>query len=184
MRTYLAILANVLISTIAFLGICRGSVAHAEGAATAVPSYNEGAMAGKPADATRCEKENPSPKISFESTICDLGLVGLSTKNACEFKFRNTGQATLKVANVRRTLGVPRSLPTFQAGTVHPAHAKLRHAIFKPAPTDWKSTPRIDPNPPNSILAYFSSRCGCAVAKLEKKRYVPRKVLDRFGVAG
>jgi hypothetical protein len=136
MRTYLTTIAYVLVSIAAFLGICRNSVAHAEGAAPVVPSYSEGAMAGKPADATRCEKENPSPSISFESTVCDLGQVGLSTKNACEFKFRNTGQATLKVANVRRTLGVPRSLPTFQAGTVRPAHAKLRHAIFKPAPTD------------------------------------------------
>ena len=136
MRTYMTILANVLISTIAFSGICRDSVAHAEGAAVVVPSYSEVAMAGKPANATRGEKENPSPSISFESTVCDLGQVGLSTKNACEFKFRNAGQASLEVTNVRRTLGVPRSLPTFQAGTVRPAHAKLRHAIFKPAPTD------------------------------------------------
>jgi hypothetical protein len=32
------------------------------------------------------------PKISFEQTVCDLGQVGLSTKNSCEFKFTNTGQ--------------------------------------------------------------------------------------------
>ena len=107
MRTYLTIIAYALISTIAFSGICRDLVAHAEGAAAAVPSCCEGAGACKLTDATRCEKENPSPKISFESTVCDLGQVGLSTKNACEFKFINTGQATLKVTNVRRTLGVP-----------------------------------------------------------------------------
>jgi hypothetical protein len=73
------------------------------------------------------------PSISFERTVCDLGQVGLGIKSACEFKFTNTGQATLEVTNVRRTLGVPRSLPTFQAGTVRPAHAKLRHAMLSKA---------------------------------------------------
>jgi len=114
MRTYLAIIAFTLVSIAAFLGICRDSIANAEGAAAAASSCCKGAKACKSADATRCEKENPSPKISFESTVCDLGLVGLSTKNACEFKFKNTGQATLKVTNIKRTLSVSRSLLLFK----------------------------------------------------------------------
>ena len=36
--------------------------------------------------------EDVLPKISFERTVCDLGQVGLGTKNSCEFKFTNTGQ--------------------------------------------------------------------------------------------
>ena len=91
MRMYLTIIAYALISTAVFLGACRDSIVHAEAAATAMPSCRKGAGACKPADATRCEKENPSPSISFESTVCDLGQVGLSTKNACEFKFKNNG---------------------------------------------------------------------------------------------
>ena len=37
--------------------------------------------------------KNPLPEISFEKTVCDLGRVGLGTKNACEFRFTNAGQA-------------------------------------------------------------------------------------------
>jgi len=45
------------------------------------------------------------PAISFEKTVYDLGDVGQSTKNTCEFRFTNTGQAPLKITNVRRTCG-------------------------------------------------------------------------------
>jgi hypothetical protein len=38
--------------------------------------------------------KNPLPEISFEKTVCDLGQVGLSTKNSCEFEFTNTGPAS------------------------------------------------------------------------------------------
>jgi len=45
------------------------------------------------------------PKISFEQTVCDLGQVGLGTKNSCEFKFTNTGQGPLRITNVKTTCG-------------------------------------------------------------------------------
>jgi len=105
MRTYLTIPAYALVSIAAFSGICRNSVAHAEVAATAVPSCCKNAQVCKLADATCCEKENPSPAITFDSAVCDLGRVGLSTKNTCDFKFTNTGQAPLKITNVK-TLSV------------------------------------------------------------------------------
>ena len=50
--------------------------------------------------------KDPLPEISFEKTVCDLGQVGLGTKNTCEFKFTNTGQGLLKITNVKRTLSV------------------------------------------------------------------------------
>ena len=49
--------------------------------------------------------EDVSPKISFEQTVCDLGQVGLGSKNTCEFKFTNTGQGPLKITNVKSTCG-------------------------------------------------------------------------------
>ncbi len=49
--------------------------------------------------------EDVLPKISFEQTVCDLGQVGLGTKNSCEFKFKNTGQGPLKITNVKSTCG-------------------------------------------------------------------------------
>jgi len=105
MKTYLRVIAYALVSTGVFLGIYGDSVAHAGRAAAPAPRCCESAKARKSADVTSCEKEDPSPKISFESTVSDLGQVGLSTKNACEFKFKNTGQAPLKITNVK-TLSV------------------------------------------------------------------------------
>jgi len=51
------------------------------------------------------DANNLSPKISFEKTVCDLGDVGQGTKNTCEFKFTNTGQALLKIGKIKRTCG-------------------------------------------------------------------------------
>jgi len=45
------------------------------------------------------------PRISFEKTVCDLGDVGLGTKNSCEFRFTNTGRGLLKIGNISRTCG-------------------------------------------------------------------------------
>jgi len=101
MRTYLTITAYALVSITVFSRIYRNSVAHAEVAATAVPSCCENAQLSKLADATCCEKENLLPAITFDSAVYDLGQVGLSTRNTCEFKFTNTGQAPLKITNVK-----------------------------------------------------------------------------------
>ena len=52
------------------------------------------------------DANNPSPKISFEKTVCDLGDVGQGTKNTCEFKFTNTGSADggLKIGKIKANL--------------------------------------------------------------------------------
>ena len=61
------------------------------------------AISPKPAP----DANNLSPRISFEKTVCDLGEVGQSTKNTCEFKFTNTGSADggLKIGKIKRTCG-------------------------------------------------------------------------------
>jgi len=51
------------------------------------------------------DANNLSPRISFEKTVFDLGDVGQGTKNTCEFKFTNTGQALLKIGKIKRTCG-------------------------------------------------------------------------------
>jgi hypothetical protein len=50
------------------------------------------------------EQDTPS-KISFDQTVCALGRVGLGTKNACEFRFTNTGQGPLIITSVKSTCG-------------------------------------------------------------------------------
>ena len=52
------------------------------------------------------EQAAVSPEISFEQTVCNLGQVGLGTKNTCAFKFTDTGREPLKITNVKRTLSV------------------------------------------------------------------------------
>jgi len=52
------------------------------------------------------EQKDISPKISFEKTVCDLGRVGLASRNTCEFKFTNAGRDTLKITNIGRKLAV------------------------------------------------------------------------------
>ena len=42
-------------------------------------------------------EQDTSAKISFEQMVCDLGQVGLGSKNSCEFKFANTGQEPLRM---------------------------------------------------------------------------------------
>jgi len=49
--------------------------------------------------------ENHLPRISFETTVFDLGEVGQGTKNECEFRFTNTGRGLLKIDKLSRTCG-------------------------------------------------------------------------------
>jgi len=49
---------------------------------------------------------NVLPEISFEKTVSNLGQVGLGTKNTCEFKFTNTGQARLDLSLRKKNLGL------------------------------------------------------------------------------
>ena len=49
--------------------------------------------------------KKPSPRISFEKTVHNFGEVGIREKGGCEFKFKNTGQALLKIRKIRSTCG-------------------------------------------------------------------------------
>jgi beta-lactamase regulating signal transducer with metallopeptidase domain len=47
------------------------------------------------------EPNQTGPKITFENEIHDLGQVPPGSKNTCEFKFRNTGNAVLKIKSLQ-----------------------------------------------------------------------------------
>jgi hypothetical protein len=49
--------------------------------------------------------DNAVPKITVEQLIHDFGKVGPGTKNICEFKFSNTGNALLKIEEIQTTCG-------------------------------------------------------------------------------
>jgi len=69
------------------------------------PLLMVGLLANLMLASAQAEVEDISPKISFERTVCDLGRVGLGSKNSCEFRFTNTGQGPLKISNIKSTCG-------------------------------------------------------------------------------
>jgi hypothetical protein len=52
------------------------------------------------------EPGKPSPRITFDKTLCDLGQVGPNKKNTGQIKFTNTGEALLKITKVDKCCGI------------------------------------------------------------------------------
>ncbi len=48
-------------------------------------------------------RNNAAPRITFEKVTHDFGHVGLGSINFCEFKFTNTGDAILKIDEIKET---------------------------------------------------------------------------------
>ncbi|HUT28482.1 MAG TPA: DUF1573 domain-containing protein [Sedimentisphaerales bacterium] len=49
--------------------------------------------------------ESGAPKITFENVTHDFGNISPGSKNTCEFKFRNTGDALLRIGKIQTTCG-------------------------------------------------------------------------------
>jgi hypothetical protein len=64
-----------------------------------VESIRKGMIAQQP------QPSESGPKITFEEKVQDLGEVGPGTENVCKFKFKNTGDALLKIKKVEKTCG-------------------------------------------------------------------------------
>jgi len=102
------VLISALVSFILSLTISWQQSAAAQSAKNTAESLTKEIQAPEPSKVSLKpgpDVNNLSPKISFEKTVCDLGKVGQGTKNTCEFKFTNTGQALLKIGNISRTCG-------------------------------------------------------------------------------
>jgi len=54
---------------------------------------------------TSTKVDKSGPEITFESLIHDFGEVGTNTRNNCEFKFKNTGNALLRITRVYAPCG-------------------------------------------------------------------------------
>ena len=52
------------------------------------------------------EPAKTAPKITFENVVYDFGQVGPNKKHTGQFKFKNTGEALLKISEVTRCCGV------------------------------------------------------------------------------
>ena len=86
--------------------------------------------------------KQPSPRISFEKTVYDLGDVGLNESTECEFKFKNTGDGLLKIGKINRSCGctVPslsgKEYEPGQEGTIKVTY----HTPSRPGPTSKRIT--------------------------------------------
>jgi len=83
--------------------------------------------AAAPVADSNTEPNTPAgkPRIAFENTLHDFGTISPKSYNDCEFKFKNTGSAMLKIENVHAACGCTTTklekneyLPG-QSGTIH-----------------------------------------------------------------
>ncbi len=81
---------------------CQEQVKAPEG--SAISPIKEGKKPTKVGTAPK--PGEPSPKITFESMVCDFGEVGPSKDVTNDIKFTNTGDAVLKISKVERCCGV------------------------------------------------------------------------------
>jgi hypothetical protein len=63
------------------------------------------AFGEEPNSAASEEPNGPPPKISFDQTIHDFGLVSPGSSQTCEFNFKNRGLGVLVIKDVTKTCG-------------------------------------------------------------------------------
>jgi len=59
----------------------------------------------KAAEPTGEDANGPAPVITFEKTVHNFGQIAPGSSNVCEFEFKNTGNALLKITRVKKTCG-------------------------------------------------------------------------------
>ncbi len=69
----------------------------------------------------RSQKGKIGPRIAFERTVHDFGEVAPSSTNTCQFEFKNTGDAVLKILKIRSTCGC--TVPTLKKKTYGPGES-------------------------------------------------------------
>ena len=63
------------------------------------------AFGEEPDSNTPAEPNGPPPKIAFDQTVSDFGLVAPGSVQTCEFNFENKGDGTLLIKDVSKTCG-------------------------------------------------------------------------------
>ena len=103
-RNYL-ILTVLVVSCILFLQIgCQGQAKVAGESKPELAESGPSISDVKPEAAPQADR--PSPKITFEKTVHDFGKIGPGTRNACKFKFTNSGDDVLKIGKVQTCCGI------------------------------------------------------------------------------
>ncbi|MHC4337332.1 MAG: DUF1573 domain-containing protein [Planctomycetota bacterium] len=61
--------------------------------------------AARPPQGKKPTVVKPSPRISFEKKVHNFGELGIMEKDQCEFRFKNTGTALLKIGEITASCG-------------------------------------------------------------------------------
>jgi hypothetical protein len=95
------------------------------------------------------------PRITFEKVTHDYGEISPGTKNPCEFKFKNTGNALLKIGKIRCQCGC--TLATLDKTDYAPGESGVLKIVYKAAMSPGKvrkscSVPSNDKKNPTVVL--------------------------------
>lgn len=109
--------------------------------------------------APEAETAKAAPRIVFEKTVHDFGQIDPGSTLRCEFKFKNSGNALLKIGKVRAPCGC--TVPELKKKQYEPGETgtlKVRyHASIRPGPaTKHIFVPSNDPENPEVKLAVKS----------------------------
>lgn len=97
----------------------------------------------EPTAVQTASKVNKSgPEITFESLIHDFGEVGTNTKNNCEFKFKNTGNALLRITKVYAPCGC--TVPELAKKDYAPGESGVLKAAYRAGSKSGSTSKRIE----------------------------------------
>ena len=81
------------------------------------------------------------PEITFESLIYDFGEVGSVTRNTCEFKFTNSGDALLKISKVHAPCGC--TVTKLAKKEYAPGESGVLNVVYRSSSGSGQSTKQI-----------------------------------------
>lgn len=99
--------------------------------------------------------EVDGPRITFEKVTHDFGEISPGTKNPCEFKFTNTGNALLRIGKIRCSCGC--TVPTLAKTDYAPGESGILKIVYNAGMSPGKmrkscSVPSNDKKNPTVVL--------------------------------
>jgi hypothetical protein len=93
------------------------------------------------AEGQKPKRKNAGPKITFEKVTHDFGDISPASKNTCGFKFKNTGDALLRIGKIRSTCGC--TVPKLKKKEYAPGESGVIKATYTAGRSPGKVTKRL-----------------------------------------
>ncbi|MHC4706971.1 MAG: DUF1573 domain-containing protein [Planctomycetota bacterium] len=92
-------------------------------------------------DEQKSKPQSSAPKITFEKVTHDFGDISPASKNTCGFKFKNTGDALLRIGKIRSTCGC--TVPKLKKKEYAPGESGVIKATYTAGRSPGKVTKRL-----------------------------------------